>query len=107
MSANKGNRGQVVAAGPVEGTTPCRECLAGRCRTRRQTYFAWLHGELIMAPDFPVRVCDVCGWQDFDSDSLRWLRTLLDPPDWPKRPRTPRNWPGESLGEDPACVIPG
>jgi len=48
-------------------------------RLRFITYFAWLGEELVLVPNFPAWVCDVCGRRDYDEKSLSWLGTLLDP----------------------------
>lgn len=53
-----------------------------------------------MAPNFPVWVCDVCGWQAFDADSVNWLRTLLNPPDRRERSGAQQGWSGEDPHDD-------
>jgi len=68
------------------GPFPCDECQAGVMRLRFITYFAWLGEELVLVPNFPAWVCDVCGRRDYDDKSLSWLSPLLDP-DAGKSPR--------------------
>ena len=63
----------------VEAMYPCPECSAGVMRLRYVTYFTWLNDELITVPNFPAWICDVCGRRDFDSHSITWLNTLLNP----------------------------
>ena len=70
----------------ASGPFPCDECQAGVMRLRFITYFAWLGEELVLVPNFPAWVCDVCGRRDYDEKSLSWLSTLLDP-DAGKPPR--------------------
>ena len=40
--------------------TQCNECQAGMMQVRYITYFTWLGEELIMVPNFPAWICDVC-----------------------------------------------
>jgi YgiT-type zinc finger domain-containing protein len=58
---------------------PCDECQAGVMRLRFITYFTWLAEELIMVPNFPAWICDVCGRRDYDEKSISWLTMLLNP----------------------------
>ena len=57
----------------------CPECQSGLLNMAHVTYFADVPGEMIMAPDFPAWVCDICGYQEYDSLALTWLYALLDP----------------------------
>ncbi len=61
------------------GPFPCEECQAGVMRLRFITYFAWLGEELVLVPNFPAWICDVCGRREYDDKSLAWLGTLLNP----------------------------
>jgi YgiT-type zinc finger domain-containing protein len=78
-----------------EESLPCTECQAGHMRVQRVTYFTWLADELITVPDFPARVCDVCGRCEYDQRSINQLNLLLTPnagkpaPSIPHRPRLP------------------
>jgi YgiT-type zinc finger domain-containing protein len=58
---------------------PCDECQAGVMRLRFITYFTWLGDELILVPNFPAWICDVCGRRDYDEKSISWLSMLLNP----------------------------
>jgi YgiT-type zinc finger domain-containing protein len=66
---------------PEEPTTPfpCDECQAGVMRLHFITYFTWLSEELVMVPNFPAWICDVCGRRDYDEKSISWLTMLLNP----------------------------
>ena len=59
--------------------TPCNECQAGVMHLRYITYFTWLDEELVMVPNFPAWVCDLCGRREYDEKSISWLTMLLDP----------------------------
>jgi hypothetical protein len=37
----------------------------------------WLGGELVLMPNVPVGVCDVCGDVEFDAESIARLEMLL------------------------------
>jgi len=77
------------------GPFPCDECQAGVMRLRFITYFAWIGEELILVPNFPAWICDVCGRRDYDEKSLSWLSMLLSP-DAGKAPRPRRSDPARS-----------
>jgi YgiT-type zinc finger domain-containing protein len=69
-------------------------------RLRFITYFTWLGEELVMVPNFPAWICDVCGRRDYDEKSISWLTMLLNP-DAGRPPHTrptspPRNRPAAS-----------
>lgn len=57
----------------------CQECQVGIARSSSATYYTWIEDELIMVPNFPCWVCDVCGKRDWDSQSLMNLSLLLSP----------------------------
>ena len=46
---------------------------------RRITYFTWLGDELIIYPNFPAWVCDICGKREYDERAISWLSMLLNP----------------------------
>jgi YgiT-type zinc finger domain-containing protein len=46
---------------------------------RHITYFTWLGQELIMVPNSPAWICDMCGKRDFDERAISWLTMLLNP----------------------------
>ncbi len=58
---------------------PCTECQAGVLHMEHMTYFTWLGEELVMVPNFPAWVCDVCGRREYDTRAIAWLTTLLNP----------------------------
>jgi YgiT-type zinc finger domain-containing protein len=58
---------------------PCPECQAGMMRPRYVTYFTWLNDELVIVPNFPAWICDVCGRREYDTRATAWLATLLNP----------------------------
>jgi len=81
---------------------PCDDCQAGLRRLQFITYFTWLGDELVMVPNFPAWVCDVCGRRDYDEKSIAWLSMLLNPdagkptkglPQPPHRNRPPASRP--------------
>jgi len=43
------------------------------------TYFTWMGEELVMVPNFPAWICDVCGRREYDEKSIAWLTMLLNP----------------------------
>jgi len=64
---------------PSSNSFPCRECSAGMMHLRHITYFTWLGEELIMVPNFPAWICDMCGKREFDERAISWLTMLLNP----------------------------
>jgi len=58
---------------------PCDECQAGVKHLHFITYFTWLGDELVMVPNFPAYICDVCGRREYDEKSISWLTMLLNP----------------------------
>ena len=79
---------------------PCDECQAGLKHLHFITYFTWLGDELVMVPNFPAWICDVCGRREYDEKSIAWLSMLLNPdagkPTKPRVPTTPRRRPPAS-----------
>lgn len=80
----------------------CDECQAGLMHLHFITYFTWLGDELVMVPNFPAWICDVCGRRDYDEKSISWLTMLLNPdagkptkarPSAPRRDRRPPSHP--------------
>jgi YgiT-type zinc finger domain-containing protein len=62
-----------------EAETLCSECSAGMMHLHYITYFTWLNDELIIVPNFPAWICDVCGKRSFDPRAITWLNALLNP----------------------------
>jgi YgiT-type zinc finger domain-containing protein len=73
---------------------PCNECQAGVMRLRFITYFTWLDEELIMVPNFPAWICDLCGRREYDEKSISWLSMLLNPNAGRPTGRKPASHPG-------------
>jgi YgiT-type zinc finger domain-containing protein len=84
---------------------PCTECSAGVMHMRYITYFTWLDEELVMVPNFPAWICDVCGRREYDEKSISWLTMLLDPnagkPTSKKAPRRRRPRPTPRPSSNP------
>lgn len=57
----------------------CRECQVGHFNLNAVSYFTWLGEELVVIPDFPAWVCDVCGLRVYDDYALTQLNFLLNP----------------------------
>jgi len=57
----------------------CQQCQAGVMNLNFLTYFTRLDDELVMVPNFPAWVCDVCGLREYDARAVSWLSTLLSP----------------------------
>jgi YgiT-type zinc finger domain-containing protein len=91
---------ETPSAEQMSNPVPCDECQAGLKRLNFITYFTWLGDELVMVPNFPAWICDVCGRRDYDEKSISWLSMLLNPDAGkPTKPRakTPRgNRPASS-----------
>lgn len=71
MNDNVNNLPQV----PYQGL--CSECQAGVMHLKLVTYFTWLDDEFIAVPNFPARVCDVCGRSEYDQRAVLRLNTIL------------------------------
>jgi YgiT-type zinc finger domain-containing protein len=69
---------------------PCNECTAGIMHSRPVTYFTWLGEELIMVPNFPAWVCDLCGKREYDERAVSMLSMLLNPEAGKPTRRVPR-----------------
>jgi len=57
---------------------PCPHCQVGLMRIEHQTYFTRIRGEMITVPDFPVWICIICGYQEYDAQAVAWFQQLLD-----------------------------
>ena len=62
-----------------EETKYCPECQVGVIRREGGTYYTWIENELVIVPDFPCWVCDVCGHRDWDQNAVFQLGMLLSP----------------------------
>jgi YgiT-type zinc finger domain-containing protein len=75
-------RFSTIPAGTKGGTTVtpathCEVCHIGTRRPRRTTVTYWLGGELVLMPNVPVGVCDVCGDVEYEAESIARLEMLL------------------------------
>ena len=57
----------------------CKECQSGKMHLKHLTYLTWLGNELVVVPDFPAWVCDVCGRREDDVTALNRLSLILSP----------------------------
>nr|MBI9047256.1 YgiT-type zinc finger protein [Anaerolineaceae bacterium] len=57
----------------------CRECQVGHYHLKAVSYFTWMGDEMVVIPDFPAWVCDVCGTRIYDDHALTQLNFLLNP----------------------------
>ena len=57
---------------------PCQECRVGALHRDSAFFFSIQDGRPICVPDFPVRVCDVCGRCVYDSIALAELQALFE-----------------------------
>ena len=57
----------------------CPECQVGLIKRAGGTYYAWIENELVIVPDFPCWVCDVCGHRDWDQAAVFNLGMILSP----------------------------
>ncbi len=65
----------------------CPRCQIGHCHRNKTTYTRLHNGRLISVQDMTVYNCDVCGFQEFDPDSMIILQRLL-------------GYNGASMGDD-------
>lgn len=68
----------------------------GVMQIKRQTFFARVQGNFLAVPDFPLWVCLVCGYEEYDVDTLMWLQDIFDPRE-PRRGLEKQVEPGESM----------
>lgn len=57
----------------------CPECQVGVIRRDGSTYYTWIENELIIVPNFPCWVCDVCGHREWDQSAVFNLGMILSP----------------------------
>ena len=57
----------------------CKECQSGKMHLKHLAYLTWLGNELVVVPDFPAWVCDVCGRREDDNNALNRLSLILSP----------------------------
>lgn len=64
----------------------CEACGIGRFHQVNTPYLCWLEEQIVVVPDAPAMICDVCGEAIYDEDFVQALQLLLDE----GRPRTER-----------------
>jgi len=57
----------------------CPECQVGVIRRKTGTYYTWIENEMVIVPNFPCWVCDVCGHRDWDQSAVFNLGMILSP----------------------------
>ena len=57
----------------------CPECQVGALQNSAVPYYAILEGTLVVVPDFPAWVCDICRHCEYDENALEALRVILGP----------------------------
>ena len=57
----------------------CPECQVGLIQRKKGTYYTWIENEMVIVPDFPCWVCDVCGHRDWDQGAVFNLGMILSP----------------------------
>ncbi len=57
----------------------CPECQVGIIQRKKGTYYTWIENEMVIVPDFPCWVCDVCGHRDWDQGAVFNLGMILSP----------------------------
>ncbi len=63
----------------MEDRKYCPDCQVGIMKKQGATYYTWIENELVIVPDFPCWVCDVCGRRDWDQSAVFQLGALLSP----------------------------
>jgi len=62
---------------PSDRASKCPNCHIGSLRRGCAPYAAWHGGALVVVPDMPTWLCDVCGLRTYDADILDSLLPLL------------------------------
>jgi len=55
----------------------CERCRIGRCQQQPVPYFYQMGRHLLIVPDVPALVCDVCELISYDDDYLTHLHQLI------------------------------
>jgi YgiT-type zinc finger domain-containing protein len=80
----------------------CPECQAGALQNSAVPYYAILEGTLVVVPDFPAWVCDICRHCEYDENALEALRVILGPAAHiPSQSNPRRRLPAEDLSPWP------
>lgn len=56
----------------------CEECRIGRYRDTTAPYLQWIGGRMVVFPNAPAYVCDVCHYMKYDVRFLRDVEYMLD-----------------------------
>jgi YgiT-type zinc finger domain-containing protein len=64
---------------PILSKETCPECQVGALWHRAVPYYAKLEGKLVIVPNFPAWVCDICRHCEYDEGALEALRVILGP----------------------------
>ena len=63
----------------------CDECRIGRLQAQRVPYLDWFGEKVLVAPNTPAWVCDVCGQTHYDLEFLHRLQDLVDAAQLPSK----------------------
>ncbi|PID84639.1 MAG: hypothetical protein CSA11_05115 [Chloroflexi bacterium] len=55
----------------------CGVCRIGRCQPAKVPYLYWVDDQVMVMPDSPALICDVCGQVQFESAFLVRIERLL------------------------------
>ena len=56
----------------------CPRCQTGLMSLKYQTYFTWVKETMLTVPDFPVWVCLMCDYKEYDARAIAWLQHVLE-----------------------------
>ncbi len=56
----------------------CEICHIGRYQSTSAPYLRWLDDQIMIIPDVPTQICDVCGKAIYDAAIMEKLRFLLE-----------------------------
>ncbi|MBP6016616.1 MAG: YgiT-type zinc finger protein [Candidatus Promineofilum sp.] len=79
----------------------CQECGIGRCRPVTTPYLLPIGKHMLVMPDSPAYVCDICGNRFFDDEFLNGVHYLLEQAAEESRRRTRRR---QAPHRDPAVL---
>lgn len=55
----------------------CPQCQIGHLQAGKMTYVRVMDGMMMSVPDTLAYTCDVCGYQEFDRDTVAHIDTLV------------------------------
>jgi YgiT-type zinc finger domain-containing protein len=56
----------------------CEQCRLGRFQPTRTPYLRWLGEHIMVIPDAPAFICDICAQMRYDFGFMSGLQFLLD-----------------------------